>query len=530
MAIFRVNVLCLFSGFLQIPKSNQKLSTSAITKIDQPRKIFPRNKSKIDPFSPHKISLNTSEIGCQTESHQNQTQTSFAPVKKSSFDFRVLKRSETNLSDSEYQSNITQPTNLNLTWTPVINPKRQDKFKHCPLELICEMARPSMSYMHELKEIFLAFQKWLTPLLEISTGLYFSKILHGGHLFTNLVHKHVFDKNQTLPASVKLFLYSPDLPKAGYKTWLPSLLKSLNIILQNILIDGKIEHLHDIHGSTEISNSAEEKFSNPIPDLFTQVKIADDSQIMVTKNSVRLYLKTVMFNIEVFFKLEIFVAYDWNFGKENVSEEKNLERLKFTSKADSIINEMSAKFLKFIHRKKGLGPGTKKLQENDLSPLLFETINSVLNSSLMQKDANLSHQKLDLSHSGNANTYLKNQKIFDQIVAKNFDQNQYSVLLVDKKLHFIENLDKKVIDLARFLTMWRDGFTWDANLEVTRPCSFSLLLLVCRSFENCNINLESVNISFKHLFQELYDLVNNKNYQNTPICWNLYYNFDRDIG
>lgn len=155
-------------------------------------------KSTMAMVIPQTKTMTTSEIGIQTDSEK--------PFRSETNPYLVLKRSETGLS-SVVNSNINS---INLSWTPFINPKRQDKFKHCPLELICEMARPSMSYMHELKDIFGGFVDWLRPHLESSTGLHFSRICMGWLIFLF----HIFLRTTfCICMNLFQFLFIPSGPK-----------------------------------------------------------------------------------------------------------------------------------------------------------------------------------------------------------------------------------------------------------------------------------------------------------------------------
>ena len=510
----RVNTT--FQPAISRPNPKNLKHSQSIEKISPPRK---RERSfQLSPEQKNEIYNKCfSEIGIQTDVESGTNQ------------YLVLKRSETCISSSigsdldtvkpkkrEERAKYNHDNYSYCSWTPFIDPNRVDKFRHCPLELICEMARPSMTYIHEVKEIINNFSIWLKNFLEYQSGFHFSRMILGGHLGMNLLHKHVFDKSQNFPANLQLFFISPDLPKAGFTTWLPNLLQNISVFLQEFFIDKRNTNYENMEVLDQL-----------------KVEIKKGTNISTTKYSVRFFLRAVMFGIELVFKCEMFFAYDWSFSK--IQENINVNR----NQADNLIDEMCARFLRYQSK---ILDGTHQIRDQRRQKMLLEShqrpgkTNSLLQSyqsssanfNLFDNTNQSSNQSTNYTNNPNQSSQefsLKNLNISD------FDKKFYFPSTIDKQMMFVQALDKKVIDLSRFLIMWRDGFKWNQkphNLENTRPSSWTLLLLVTRAFENANIDSEKENISVKNLFYELYDLINNKNYLTTPISWNTFYNYELD--
>ena len=239
--------------------------------VDMKNKLtYPSENTKTESVRRSEREPATSEIG---------TQVSLTKIQPSTH-IQIIKRSETKLSDDIKPS---------LNWEPVVDASLADDFtKLITINDLFDIAKPPILQVKYLDQQVKEFTTWLHPFLEEKTGIHITRIVSGGKTGCDLLHKHVFDDRKKFPGDLQLYCYSPDLPRAGFKTWQPSLVRSIAVIL-------------------------EQKFNNEVS--AGGLKLMQMSKISYTDNSVRLFLECPKFEtVSTILRVEIFLAYEWCFG------------------------------------------------------------------------------------------------------------------------------------------------------------------------------------------------------------------------
>ena len=214
--------------------------------------------------------------------------------------------------------------------------------------------------------------------------------------------------------------YSPDLPRAGFSAWQPSLVRSVAVVIEQVLSEEKTVKLS--------------KFC-----------LARNSKVSFTENSVRFWLelskggKSHEFfengqhseNVDVLLRCELFLAYEWSFGVNQSMSGVGSTLLGVHTGIDPLTAQIIAKI------------GNKMVRGDEFEGGNFEA-----------------NQELSIS---------------------GFKYPQaYRAATGHRQIEFIKNLEPKIKDIARFLIAWRDTFNWttprNSNSKNTRPSSYCLVL------------------------------------------------------